>query len=591
MEQIDEKLDKLSTNTNSTQISKKDLEKMQLNLRQEVFDHLVFPLTIKLDENVIIQLFRKLHIMSSIDYKITLEHWIDQSLNFLPGITEKEATVLFNCYKILASEFEIPTQNKTKDVKNGVDVRYFGLFIALQCFSQKNKLYTVDTLDKFAYNSNNLNNYNSNPNIISSQYNSPLTSPRGKQNSLRNSNTNQINDINNMINFVKYNIKLFLRLVATDIHNSETTINSGEFNTLKFFFRINDSKVLNTNNNINTLNSNQSMSSSVKSFNNFNIQKSGLSSIAPFFLNFSPTTKVNIEKITDWISNMISNTQMEQDEFTVIIKNLSKCTTVKSNLIGKCVKIINCEDSQIFIDSCVTNLKIASCTNCVLFVVGVAKITTFEKSENCTLTICSNYLRIGNTIECKVNSYVFKEPVLYGNNIGLVLGPHNVIYDDFSLTLKSGRFNFEPDKEYQLKYSGNNFKSISQDKLFSTPIVITQPLNTSTSGTIKTNFEIISIKEFSYLATPFNVTKEISQQHFLAPKEYLDEYIEKRALFNKIQQIIKDAELDSQQEKALHVAVQGHFKEWLINSGNVKNITDIIKVIDISSLNKSDIIN
>lgn len=559
------------------EISKIEPKKFSIYLRQEVFDHLVFPLPIKLDENVIIQLFRKLHIISRIDYKISLENWIDQSLNFIHGLTEKDAIVLFNTYKIISFEFEISNQiNKNTDYKNIVDVRYFGLFIALQCYSQKNKINIIDTLDKNAYSSNTnsntiISNYNSNPIYNSNNFTSPLSSPRGKQNSLRNSNNTQYNEISNMINFVKNNIKLFLRLAATDIHNSETQLNSGEFNTLNFFFRIDDNISL-FNNNVISSNINTS-----KSLNN--LQKTGLAALAPFFNNFSSTTKVNIEKITDWLINMINSNPLDNDDHNLIIKNLSKCTTVKSDVNGKSIKILYAEDSQIFIDSCLTNLKIAFCTNCTIFAAGVTRITTVEKSEYCTITVLSNYLRIGNTIECKINAYSFQEPILYGNNIKLILGPHNAYYDEFMNTIKAGRFNFVDIVNKDL----NNKNQITPIRNFSTPIVLSQVLSNSTSENLKPSFEILKIKEFTSLSTPFTISRNIDGNSFLlTPKEFLNEYFSKIEIFRNIQKKVKDADLDNNQEKALFVAIQGYFKEWLINTGNSKNITDIIKVIDYS---------
>ncbi len=73
------------------------------------------------------------------------------------------------------------------------------------------------------------------------------------------------------------NMKLFLRLIASDIHNTETCLNSNEFNTLKFLFKINEKRITN------------------------------LSNLAPFFMNFSTTTKINIEVICEWLNNSLSN--------------------------------------------------------------------------------------------------------------------------------------------------------------------------------------------------------------------------------------------------------------------------------------------
>jgi hypothetical protein len=138
--------------------SSKEKENKYANIiyiRTEIFDHLIYPLPVKLDDNNIIGLFRKLHIMSTIDYKISLNEWIDQSTKTLAGFTgkylitlEKEATILFQTYKVFSSEleggssisntrYESSLSNNTN--KASVDVRYFGLFFALQLYMQRLK--------------------------------------------------------------------------------------------------------------------------------------------------------------------------------------------------------------------------------------------------------------------------------------------------------------------------------------------------------------------------------------------------------------------------------------------------------------------
>jgi hypothetical protein len=125
---------------------------VQFYARVELFDHVIYPLSVKLDDNNIIQLFRKLHIMSTIDYKISLEDWIEQSTKNLQGFSEREANILFNTYKAFSSEIEqatVSNKNEGKNQKNTVDVRYFGLFFALQLFMVRNKTsIAIDTRDK-----------------------------------------------------------------------------------------------------------------------------------------------------------------------------------------------------------------------------------------------------------------------------------------------------------------------------------------------------------------------------------------------------------------------------------------------------------
>ena len=125
---------------------------IQFYARVELIDHVIYPLSVRIDDNNIIQLFRKLHIMSTIDYKISLDDWVEQSTKNLPGFTEKEAIILFNTYKVFSFEIEssvVNAKTDTKSQKNTVDVRYFGLFFALQLFMVRTKISIgIDTRDK-----------------------------------------------------------------------------------------------------------------------------------------------------------------------------------------------------------------------------------------------------------------------------------------------------------------------------------------------------------------------------------------------------------------------------------------------------------
>lgn len=234
----------------------------QIFIRPELFDHLIYPLPLKVDDNYIIQLFRKLHIMSTIDYKINYNEWLEQSVKNLSGFSERDANVLFQTYKTFASDFEQSSiannryDNNNTSNKSTVDVRFFGLFFALQLYMQRLKI-SVNVGEKSPW-----------------QLNSPISSPRGKS-SGRTSATGL--EYQAIVSFIKSNIKLFLRLIASDIHNTETSVNSNEFNTLSFIFKSIDKKC------------------------------KKLSDFAPFFVNFSTTTKINIEIISEWLSCAISS--------------------------------------------------------------------------------------------------------------------------------------------------------------------------------------------------------------------------------------------------------------------------------------------
>ena len=91
---------------------------------------------------------------------------------------------------------------------------------------------------------------------------------------------------------------------------------------------------------------------------------------------------------------------------------------------------------------------------------------------------------------------------------------------------------------------------------------------------------VTSPDNFETIVVPFD--DKPNMNYLLTPKIYLEILKEKENIFLKMKAMIKDANLTEDQEKALHVAIQGFFREWLVSSGNIKNMIDIVKMIDVN---------
>ena len=154
------------------------------------------------------------------------------------------------------------------------------------------------------------------------------------------------------------------------------------------------------------------------------------------------------------------------------------------------------------------------------------------------------------------NIYLFSvnEPILYGDNRGLQLGPHNVTYNDLYTHVK----------ESNLLISQNSYKH------FSSPIFL--------SNSNKEHINIIKPEEFTTIVVPFEAKDPFN--YIFTPKIYLENIQKRYNNYLNIQKMIKDAGFQESQEKAFHIALQGFFKEWLVNSGNFKPMNDLVKMID-----------
>ena len=85
-------------------------------------------------------------------------------------------------------------------------------------------------------------------------------------------------------------------------------------------------------------------------------------SFTNFFENKIPgINKINMNIINDYLQNTISNDPPLDSDY-IQIKNLSKCVTIKtsSDIQNKNIKITQCEDSYIYINTYIVNCKIVN---------------------------------------------------------------------------------------------------------------------------------------------------------------------------------------------------------------------------------------
>lgn len=78
----------------------------RLEIRAELFDHCVYPNQSKITEQSLVTLFKSLHLMSSVTYKISIFQWIEQALKHIPSMSVTEAETYFKTYAILLSHIE-----------------------------------------------------------------------------------------------------------------------------------------------------------------------------------------------------------------------------------------------------------------------------------------------------------------------------------------------------------------------------------------------------------------------------------------------------------------------------------------------------
>jgi hypothetical protein len=90
-------------------------------------------------------------------------------------------------------------------------------------------------------------------------------------------------------------------------------------------------------------------------------------------------------------------------------------------------------------------------------------------------------------------------------------------------------------------------------------------------------YSLLQTKDFSKLVLPVQLKENMLM---LAPSEYLEVLNIRNNIFSELQNTIKISKLSHDQEKMLHAAIQGHFREWVVNTSQLKPVTELVKMID-----------
>lgn len=121
----------------------------------------------------------------------------------------------------------------------------------------------------------------------------------------------------------------------------------------------------------------------------------------------------------------------------VSLEGLSYVVTIKEDIKDKDLRIIGCEDSEIFINSQARSLYIVNCVNCTIYIAACERIAFIDKCERVSFTVASNLLRVCNTHDSNIYYYGSSPIVLTGDNKAISVGPNNSCSPDLAKHMKT----------------------------------------------------------------------------------------------------------------------------------------------------------
>ena len=92
-------------------------------------------------------------------------------------------------------------------------------------------------------------------------------------------------------------------------------------------------------------------------------------------------------------------------------------------------------------------------------------------------------------------------------------------------------------------------------------------------------FTLMQPKDFFKLVLPSSFSSS-NPTALYTPEEFVSAISIREDYFESIQTMISKANLNEEQERRLHMAIQGYFREWLVSTGNIKGPMELVKMID-----------
>lgn len=228
-----------------------------------------------------------------------------------------------------------------------------------------------------------------------------------------------------------------------------------------------------------------------------------ISAASPFFKDYS--SKEDSSTIQEWLSNALCG---EENDTWAEVPALTKCVTIRDeeSALHKNIRLMNCEDSYIYIDAPINSISITNCVNCTIMLAAVSKVCTIDKCEKSSVSVASSFLRIGSSVDCKIYSYTQGQTFLFGDNRNLQFAPFNVGYTGLEGHVSAAGLSQDVAKF-------NNFKTLTQSK---------QDLSA---------FSILPLEEFSACQLPSSF---VETDLLLAPQEYKDTVKSRLHIFSTV---------------------------------------------------------
>ncbi|XP_068102995.1 TBCC domain-containing protein 1 isoform X2 [Hyperolius riggenbachi] len=240
----------------------------------------------------------------------------------------------------------------------------------------------------------------------------------------------------------------------------------------------------------------------------------------------------------------------------VVMSHISKQTLAKSSetLVDARVKLINCNESYIYLLSPLRCVTIEKCRNST-FVLGPVQIVLHVQmcDHVRVISVCQR-LSLSSTTSCTFHILTPTRPVLYSGNQSVTFAPYHTHYAML---------------EDHMGHAG----------IATLPNYWDRPQFFSTESDSQV-WKLMSPREFYTFVVPFEMEGDTTEVPGSLPPAFLKSIEQRQQKVQMWQKTVKEAKLTREQRKKFQTLVEHKFNEWLVKTGNRHQLDSLVPTND-----------
>jgi len=232
--------------------------------------------------------------------------------------------------------------------------------------------------------------------------------------------------------------------------------------------------------------------------------------------------------------------------------------------------ITNLDNCNIYLLACLSDISIKGCEECVI-VTGVCKnLLNVERCSNCKIVALSKAIRIEESTDTTFYICTNTRPVLTMGNSRIVFAPYNTYYSQIDTHIQTALI-----KTGLKENLWNSPMDYTRARAASLSIARRDRNASRTSSEEKEkSYSLLKPDDFAPFVVPFHLPGNTTCNPVELPLEYIEAVEKKVKAVSDLRASLQA--LPNSSRDQIRKAIEAKFQEWLVESGNIEQITDLV---------------